>query len=240
MLGTIAIDVRADETYRSASSGFSFTLPEGWQRYSDDMLQQMTRRVSSAAAQSAMRWDAGFGRKSDPPFTYPYVLVQVVPYPAGGGVPNEQQMKQIVQQLAGASPQDIKKYTSEETQKLMGDAGPSIQAPVFDANNKTVDYAVKLDLPGIGQVSGITRGHFGRNALVQVACYSLASDMPKYRADFDKFENSFSFDSASAYPSGVFSAIARGGVNGGLIGAGIGAVIGVTIAIVAALRKKRA
>src|SRR5881394_543557 len=85
-------------------STYDLALPDGWVQIPQDVVTRTMQQVSAGGSGAVpFHFDAGFQQKDQPWFTYPYVLVQTVPYPKE---PSEAEMRGIIKQVSGSQTMD--------------------------------------------------------------------------------------------------------------------------------------
>jgi hypothetical protein len=218
-----AVSARAAEVSYHSPNGFSLTVPDGWTEIPHAEIESMAAKL--LRQNNNLVHDAGFQPAGQPWFMYPYALTQVIHYPTTRP-PNEREMRQIVDQIAGSAANVQQSAVSPEAKQLLKNIQTS--APTFDAKKRTFVMPVSMNVPGIGQIRGVAVGHFGKSDLVQVCCYDQATNYAKQEANFAKILDSFKFDASAEYPNSVFSSNPLG-----MIGA-----IGIVVLIVAWVIKK--
>jgi hypothetical protein len=228
LIGVLSAPPAGADTAYHSSSGFSLSIPDGWTEIPRSAIDDMSRRIFSGAGSKVIH-DAGFQPKGTEWFTYPYVMTQVINYPVSRP-PNEKEMRQILQHIAGGAANIQNQPLSAEAKEILKNVQTS--APTFDAAKRTFVLPLTLTVPGIGQVKGVAVGHFGTSSLVQVCCYDRVGSYASNEPTFAKILDSFKFDASAAYPS---SALGRNPL--GTIGA-IAIVLVVVGLIVRAMRRR--
>ena len=181
----LALPALASQTY--SGSSYTLTLPDGWVEIPPDVVRARLAQTGGGN----FEFLAGFQQQKDPiPFTYPYVLVQRIGYPAGK-TPTEADMRQIVKQL------------------------PNMDSPgQLDAKNRRFTAYLTQTVAGIGRVKGVLHGNFGRNESININCYAREQDFLTHQPAFDQFANSFRFNSGQEYKRGAANALGMLGAAG--------------------------
>ncbi len=222
--------------FHSADTGYSLSLPTGWRRIPDPAVQAYHTAVSSPANAATFRYDSAFQRQGKSQwFTWPYVIVQVIPYPKGQQ-PDDADIAQFLKGIAGF---DINKVASQganpQVAKLLSN-GAFGQAK-WDAATKTARMPMQMDVAGAGTVKAVCTFHFGRRAVIAVNCYALAKSFDSQQAAFASISDSFRFDTGFEYDNHANSLASQAArlSNGILNGVGTGTMVGAACGIVAAL-----
>src|SRR4051812_14614858 len=72
---------------------YDLVLPDGWVKIPQDVVQRTMQQVGAGASSNVRyNFDGGFQLKGKPWFTYPYILVQTIPYPKE---PSESEMRSL-------------------------------------------------------------------------------------------------------------------------------------------------
>lgn len=181
LLGLLASPAHAGLLLESGPHGYSVVLPDGWVRIpQDDLDKLIQRKLSAPGANQSLRYDAAFQAREGMWFKLPYILVQITPY-KDGQQPNEEQMKQMM----SAASIDIQ---------------PTTEAPpTFDPNKRTFDWTYETTLTDKDKARGISRGYFGRHALVTIHCLMEPSEFQYNEPRYKQVLDSFRFTSFMAY-----------------------------------------
>lgn len=181
VIGFIPTAAHAAVLFESGPNGYSVVLPDGWVRVPQDEVDKLIqRKVVGKGANQSLRYEAAFQAREGMWFKLPYVLVQYTPY-KDGQQPNEEQMKEMMTDAAG----DIK---------------PTTEAPAtFDASRRTFDWTYETILTDKNKAKGMSRGHFGRHALVTIHCLMEPSEFQYNEARYKQVLDSFRFTTFMAY-----------------------------------------
>ena len=207
------------QTFTSSQYGYSVDFPADWKRVPDADVKRGEDVVHKSPAARNVIWEAVYqapgGANS---FTYPYVILQVVPYQ--GRQPRDAELEDLVKPMTG---NNFKKMTPSTGNQAVDQAlaNTSVGTAQYDSANRCIYQTIDTDVPGVAKFKGLTVGHFGRNAMVSVMYYDRAQAMEKVRPTFDRIVSSFQYDSASAYdPSkgSMFGSVLGGAANGAVIG----------------------
>jgi hypothetical protein len=227
--------------YHGASHGYNVNLPDDWTQIPADVVDSMTKLAQNPNAKTALVTDAAFQpRVQKRWFSYPYMIVQVIPY-SGLGLNrqiNEDEFADLTKAMTGI---DVNKTLdsnlSKEAKSIMSSA--SLGQPQLDRNKRRFLVPMNMTLAGIGKVKGTLAGYFGRRALVQVGVYATEADADRIAATSQQIIDSFHFDPADDYSVAaalanptpnrtIWSGVLEKAMIGGVIGAIIG---GITYAI---------
>jgi hypothetical protein len=221
--------------YHGARYGYNVTIPDDWTQIPADVVDATTKMAQNPNAKSALVTDAGFQPKVQKRwFSYPYMIVQVIPYSALGlnRQLNEDEFGDVTKAMTGV---DINKSMdsnlSKEAKSVMSSA--SIGQPQLDRGKRRFILPMNMTVAGIGKVKGTLGGYFGRSALVQVGVYANEADADRLAATSQQIIDSFHFDPGDDYSvaaalanptpkrdfwSGVFQKAMIGGVIGAIVG----------------------
>jgi hypothetical protein len=184
--------------YHSERGGYTFKIPTGWLRIPKKELTAMTEQIMSKQSPTANICDVAFQSTGGGQwFTYPYVLVQIIPY-GTYRQPNEKEMEAAVRSITGVNPkQALEKALTQEARNLVDSA--KIDAPQLDAANHAFTMTTQMNVAGIGKVKGEMHGYFGKQAVVQVAFFDRADRWAFNTADRAAVAKAFTFDADQAY-----------------------------------------
>jgi hypothetical protein len=159
--------------FRSKEHGYLLTLPNGWTRIPKNALKQMQDATFNQSGKAVVNYIAGFQADGDAAwFTYPYVLIQVIPYSQCGldGEPAEELFPDLIKAMTGLDAQKlVDDHISEDARKMV--KTPQLGAPVLDADGRRFLWSMDARVTGIGAVQGDVVGLFGRYGIVQVMFY---------------------------------------------------------------------
>ncbi|MDB5332150.1 MAG: hypothetical protein JWP03_3301 [Phycisphaerales bacterium] len=223
----------AGETFHSTTYGYSVTLPAGWYRVPDSQLQRGIAVLhSQSTATQNLQWEAAYQANAGEPFTTPYVILQVMPYP-NGRQPTEAQMEDAVKQLTG---NNYQKYLGQSGNTALRQAlsNASVGTAQYDPATRTVYQTMGITGKS-GRIKAVIVGHFGKDAMVGVMSYEGEANFADRQADFDQLNASFKFDPATDYDSSL-------NPNIKLIGAaaiGVLAVVGMIVIVVVSRRPRQ-
>lgn len=233
-----AASTQATQTYTSTQYGYSVDFPADWKRIPDADVKKGESLVHASAPNSTVVWEAAFqapgGIRS---FHYPYVILQVMPYGNGRQL-RDSEIEQAVGQMTG---NNFKKATGSTGNKIVDNAisSASVGTAQYDSTNRVFYQTINMSGgPGVGQIKGLTVGHFGRSALVSVMSYDLAGKIDASKPTFTRIDSSFHFDKDSAYDPSK-SSIISGAMSGAARGAIIGGICGVLVWIVLRLVRRK-
>src|SRR3954452_7131823 len=159
--------------YHGAGYGYNITLPDDLTQIPADVVIATTKLAQNPNAKSALVTDAAFQPKVQKRwFSYPYMIVQVIPY---SGLDlnrqlNEDEFGDVVKAMTGV---DVNKAMdqslSSEAKSAMSNA--SIGQPQLDRGKRRFLVPMNMTVAGIGKVKGTLAGYFGRRAVVQIGVY---------------------------------------------------------------------
>ncbi len=205
------------ETFHSTTGEYTIEIPQGWVRIPDEQVQKLMGVMFKAGSSSKFQVDAAFQAdgKADW-FTYPYVMVQIIPYPNGAGQPTERQMKDMVAQFTGATLDKVKDQFSEPAQGLM--KGIDVGKVTFDEKTQTYEGMIGGEVPGIGSIQSLLTGKFGNKRLIQING-SFRKDTKAGLDNIQTLAHSLRYDKGAEYQTSLPT-----WAIGALIGGGIGAL----------------
>ncbi len=217
--------------HRSESGGYVLGLPDGWRQIPHDTLMATMSQAMTPTALAQAHYDAGFQSGFENRwFEYPYVLTQTVPYSDYGksGPLSESEMKQLLAAMSGLNPDDLANATLNQDARGMV-SGLSIEKPAFDSSSRTYLLPMKMKVPGIGEIRGLSKGIFTDSRLIQVNFYTPSGDWDRWTQTRDWMLDSFRPLQAqsvrsSSKPMSEGDMAARAGTI-------VGAVVGVLIAV---------
>jgi hypothetical protein len=222
--------------YHGASHGYNITLPDDWTQIPADVVDSMTKLAQNPNAKTALITDAAFQPKVQKRwFSYPYMIVQIIPY-SGLGLNrqiNEDEFADLTKAMTGIDvSKTIDSNLSKEAKSILSNA--SIGQPQLDRGKRRFLVPMNMTVAGIGKVKGTLAGYFGHRALVQVGVYATEADADRIAPTSQQIIDSFHFDPADDYSvaaalanptpanrtiwSGVFEKALMGGIAGAIIG----------------------
>jgi len=185
--GTIAEDLlMAAEPllFRDMEGHFRIEQLPGWEPMTSLELGSLNSVASRLSLGTTVRYQAGFRRFNTQPGTFPYILIQTVPLRANSYAEVERALEQ---QLPAA----VKK--AEHAAREFAESANLDTAELDRASNRVV-MQLEIEVRGVGLARGYSIGHIGREAMVFVHSYALASDFPEWSDTFERFNESFQFD----------------------------------------------
>ena len=200
------------------------SLPEGWTSISEADLKatvQAVRKPSKTA-----HYDAAFQQQGSPLFAYPYVLVEVVPYPTRHE-PSKADIRGMIAKMGNSSKPD---NLTPEAAKMIGPS--SVGDVVYDEKRMPFAFGLRSEIAGIGPVRGYCTGFIGHSALVNVLCYCLESDSARFQPLFDQVAGSFRDDAAAAFkgttpdPKSLWDGVLEKALVNAVVGCFFGVVFG--------------
>jgi hypothetical protein len=178
---------------------YSVTMPQGWVRVPEEVAQKHFERLVGDPAQADALQDYVFQPGGKSWFTFPYAVVQVIPYVDAdmASSPETAAMRAFVARIAGI---DVNAVLQGRIEKKTNIAGGSLSEPTFDPATRTFAYTVRVNRGGQGDIVGEAHGWFGRDVIVQITFYDVAEQWDA-SADARSFlAASFAFEAESAYP----------------------------------------
>lgn len=232
--------------YSGLRWGYSVEVPPGWEQVPDDVVQSAAAQMQKPGGKvvfDAAFQAAGSGRW----LSYPYAIVQVIPYANLGleGELPESQFAAVVKSLTGSDA--IKRIDDAMPTTLRGKVSATgVHDAVLEPEQRRFHYALAMNVAGVGPVEGASTAYFGRNALVQVSYYALAPggpDAPAQEAAGRGLRNSLVFDPGHSYNPALAVALPTTGGTTLFQGVGPamarGAILGVVVTVVGLVFRKR-
>src|SRR5687767_10396070 len=220
-----------------AVNGYTVRPPAGWKAMPDDVLQQTMGVVRKQGAANAPQFVAAYEPANHTtPFQYPYVMIQRQPYPGGTSIStiSRKELDQMVSQITGVRPEQMKEALSDDIAGLVNDA--KIDAPTVIASPPGFVMGSKLDVAGVGPVRGRSIARLGRTNAVFLHFYAKESDWPAHASTCAAFFNGFQRTPDQAVTTANVTRSTDGRTLGGgfdwsrvgrmaLVGAVIGAIV---------------
>jgi hypothetical protein len=223
---------RAQTPYHSAAGQYSLSLPSGWVQIPDAELRAM---MSKVLANSNIRYEAGFQPAGNPWFTYPYVLVQALPY-NGSREPSGGEIRQMVGTLSGLSKEELDKAVTPQARGLIKSGGATIAIQTLDEATGHVQFT-STTATAVGTIKALNDGHFGHARYTGVYGYSTAVDWDTNEPALRQLMGTFQFDPGAGYQGGSGFSGSRL-LQTTLVGAFVGAIVGGLIGLIRRLRKR--
>ncbi|MCC6145531.1 MAG: hypothetical protein IT368_17125 [Candidatus Hydrogenedentes bacterium] len=197
----LAFVARAQVTdrYINERYHYSVTMPEGWVRVPEEVAQKHFERLVGDPAQADALQDYVFQPGGKSWFTFPYAVVQVIPYVDADmtSSPETAAMRAFVARIAGI---DVNAVLQGRIEKKTNIAGGSLSEPTFDPATRTFAYTVRVNRGGQGDIVGEAHGWFGRDVIVQITFYNVADQWDQSAAAREFLVAGFAFAPESAYP----------------------------------------
>ncbi|UCC30251.1 MAG: hypothetical protein JSU86_18880 [Phycisphaerales bacterium] len=231
-------------TYHSAEYGYSLTVPEGWMRIADDVVEQMAKQVLPEQAQQNVIYDTAFQLETATGwFQYPYVLIHVVPYSTFGldRQINEDEFDDVLKGVTGLDAEEILDGGVKSPHRPVLTA-EAFGAARLDRANRRFAYNMQVTSVDFGMVQAEAYGHFGRETMVQVVFYGVGDEWSEDEVARSQILESFGFDPSHAYRETEKTRLRSGWRNWGmtvLTMAIIGAVAGSIWGLVELLRSRK-
>ena len=210
---------------------FEAEIPEGWYPIQQALVDAVDRDFDQRlGSQKNFRYVSGFSMSEEGLISFPYVLFQITE-----GKMNRTSEAALVKALNAKSLEtEAEGILNENLSDLMADAD---LGPVnWDEAAKRVIMPLSAEINGIGPVRGIAVGKVSSEALVQINCYSLASQFDAAMPAFQQWIDSLRIEEGYEWRPGSEVDWTSVGVNA-LIGAVVGALIGLGIVAVRRFRR---
>ena len=215
--------------------GYSFTVPDDWVPIPREAVDVLEQRAVAASARGSFHWIAAYQpRTRQQLFQYPYLLVQVTPYPDHRDHESitEQGLKELAASISGLNTSSVHKALSPAASKLLGDVSPGTTGTYFtEPPGLCMNFEIQVN--GIGPVHGAMKGLIAKDQMISLNVYTRKDDQsdPSLEPILSSF--SLAADRQVKLSSGVLGAAGRGAVAGGLVGA-----LSALVAVIFRRRKK--
>jgi hypothetical protein len=227
------------EAYHSQQFGYTTTVPAGWKKIPDDLVQKAMATLYRADAKNVPTVDAAFEPAEHKNwFDYPYVMCSCTLYSKVGqqGQINEDQFAEFTRQMTGTNAKKtIDSQMNNDAKKLLDDL--TMGQPELDAPNRRFMLSTTLQVPGVGPVRNVTYGYFGRYSLVEVSFCVEEKNWVATAGSAQQFFDSFRFDPDTAYS--VAEAAQHPASRSIWSGVGQSAVVGGVLALIGGLTVRR-
>jgi hypothetical protein len=219
--------------FRSEKSGFTVAVPAEWKRIPAQVVEEFAAASMKPEKRKLVTFEAAFQPAAQEEwFTYPYAVVQTLPYSSFG----------IHRQISEAEFGNVvKAMTGVDVNKALGSAasdeargrlsGASVGTAQLDKERRRFEVPITMTVAGIGKVRGLLVGNFGRDSIVQMGFYTKAEEWDQQVAAGRSMIDSFRFD-----PDKAYSAAANSG--GGSLPAGMGGIVAVIVGLVYFVMRK--
>lgn len=191
--------------FHSEEHGYTIRLPNRWVQVPADVLATVEKFIFKPGAKSKIHYDACFQEGGSFGWmTYPYVLLQFVPYSDFGwsGEPEESTFPSLIQTISGLDlAKVIKNEMSDPAREMLADT-PNVTVRL-DAPNRRYFWTLAMNVGPVGKIRGEVVGYFGRHGVVQVMFYDKASQFAGTRAARERIWESFKFDEGHGYDPAV-------------------------------------
>jgi hypothetical protein len=177
---TFAAAAAAGEPYRDAAGRFTLTLPHDWQVMPAEEVSQLNGALEALRPGRALRYTAGFRRRSDEPFTTPYLLLRVLPGRA-----------------LGATHDEVRANLGRQFKENPDEMGNPVVTPQRDA----FEFQFRAVTPHITRARGSAFGHLGSESTVILYGHS-SEDVREFAADertFSQIDETFRFDDGCTF-----------------------------------------
>lgn len=191
--------VKADQVYHSEKYGYSFTIPEKWQQFSEEDFSEFLDLVLHRENAPCI-FEAAFQfPKPGIWFGYPYMYIRVFEYEDMGfeKQPNKQEIKKYFNEL-------LRVNLGESARKhLKGGAKEMLEASqlgevLYDSPKKLFVYNISTK----GSIAQ-TIVFFGKNHCIQMLFCDFASNWENTQTDRDLIINTFKFDIGNEYDESI-------------------------------------
>lgn len=185
-------------SYHSFAYGYSISLPDDWAHVPEEALAEQQNRLPRIGSFRGQP-DAAFHARRDGAMSYPFLLIEVVPY-SQFGFPqqlDDAEIRQIVQTNTGMDPLS----PFEETQVVEGGAElePMDGALSFDAEGRRFTWRSTETIENAGLLRTVQWGFFGKDMLVQVTLYERGKGSDRLRDMAEAIAGSFKFEIGKEY-----------------------------------------
>ena len=214
------------DKYYDHEHHFSLTIPDSWTRMSRTELEAIRNFVRLRGMEDLLQYETGFRPNNSPMGTFPYILVQIVPFSTAGLTYQE------IQDKLGQGIDEPLKIVEERVPDLA--RGLKIGQPTLDKSHNRIVVRLSSEVAGVGQAEAISMCHLSKDGVVGIHCYAKADSFEKRLPLFMDINNSFFFDdgyefvAAKSSPKGNSNAMLYAVLAVLVIGAGgaFAAIIG--------------
>jgi hypothetical protein len=221
--------------YHGVQYGYNVTIPDNWTQIPADVVEATMKLAQNPSSKTTLVCDSAFQPAAEKKwFTYPYMIVQVIPYSSFGlrRQINEDEFAEVTKAMTGVEiGKAMDSALSPDARSIMSNA--SLGQPVLDRNKRRFLLPMNMTVAGIGKVKGMLAGHFGHDSLIQIGVYTRESDWDRYTSTTQGIIDSFHFDAAADYSTAaalaspsrnIWSGVAQKALAGGILGALIGGI----------------
>lgn len=222
--------------FRSEVNGYSLTIPEGWGQVPNEILEEMHKYALTEAGRAAYDCEAMLAVDWEgSAVEYPTLSIQILTYsdffPERSLTKNE--IAEGLEDILGLSMDDTapagEKYMRDDVNSVLSDT--DMGSISLDRERMVYRYSVQTEMPIFGQIQGVTVGHMGRYAIVQLVFACLESDWSRFENERSLMFDSFSFDKGMRYQDAP-SKLGRGTVR-----IMVYALVGATVGLIGAMAK---
>lgn len=225
LLVPLTAGAQGEDRYHSDEHQYSVTIPDGWQRISDEDLRRNFEGVIQPG--QSFEYEAAFEPEGTPsPFSGPYFLLQVTPYDkiGNGSQPTESDIRAVLRQMGDLDlvEETERALTSEGNDRLENAEMGEVQ---YDPDTQSYTVKMQLQTRHRGALRTQLYGKFGRHAFIQLNFYTSPSEWEEYKPAYRQAAQSMEFDEDAAYRDNIWSnmpSIVRYMIIGGLIGLLVG------------------
>lgn len=171
--------------------GYSFTLPDGWQRVPDEALARVlsiTMRPGAQAPRFVAAYEPSEHRSH---LQYPYLLVQVQSYGKGLDLAtiSRRELDDMVVKLTGVPASRLKQNLTADAAKAV--SGLSFEAPMVFTDPPGITVETTMKVAGVGSVHSRTIGRLGQTNAVFLHFYAKDRGWMAHWDLLDKLDTSF-------------------------------------------------
>lgn len=226
-----AVQPDSPERYVDRARGWSVAVVAPWIRMDDEHVAAMDAEAAAMLPSRSFAFIAGFGTADD---AYPYVLVQHSPVDLSGA-----DFDDIEQAFGAVAIEGL----SAEINEALGDSARLVafSSPRLDRDGKRVLTTFTLQVPGVGEVRGVSVAFLGVRGPVQFNFYAREAEFAEHLPTFDSLLATFAFRRGEEFvpPQAKRTFLSRVG-RSALLGGALGLVIGLLGAIFGRRKKVRA
>ena len=184
--------VEGPQQYHDEEKGFRIAIPRGWVTIPQSEIQKMRRQVFQGEAAKKRTTCLAMQLKSRGWFEYPYVTVEVNPYPVERQ-PSEREMKRAIELITGREFREaFEEAVKEDVRELVGEIVTDRVQLLLE--EKRFIWENHIDVSNFGRVRGYMVGYFGHRHLVVVGCCVRDDEFGRCKPVFDSIQRSFALD----------------------------------------------
>jgi hypothetical protein len=173
-------DHLAGLVYEDTAFHYHLTLPVGWRRVSNDVVQRNSDKLGIKE-----HYDALFEAPNRPDFSYPYILVQTIP------LGNEHLSPSDLVSSLEASRDEVARTTARPNGFRV-----NLAKPVYDASKNRVLQEGTSYVPKIGPIKQVSAFSLGTPGVVSLHFYARSKTFARDSAAFHQILDTLAFDQA--------------------------------------------